>query len=56
MKGGYSFRRFNCKRELIPGCWPSYRESMSVDIEFSSRNKKLFGNGGSNDRSYSREM
>ena len=38
-EGGYSFRIFNCNRELIPDCWRSYRESL-----FCLENK-LFGNG-----------
>ena len=28
MKGGYSFIKFNCNRELIRDCWLSYRESI----------------------------
>ena len=38
-EGGYSFRRFNCNRELIPDCWRSYREGMLANIELSCRNK-----------------
>ena len=45
MKGGYSFRRFNCGRALIPGCWHRYGESMFAYIELSFGNTKLFGNG-----------
>ena len=43
-KSGYSFRRFNCCRELIPDCWLSYKESMFVNIELCIKNKMLFGN------------
>ena len=32
MKGGYSFGRFNCNRELIPGCWRSHRDSTALEI------------------------
>ena len=45
MKGGYSFRRFNCNRELVPDCESNYRERIFANIELSLRNKKLFGNG-----------
>ena len=39
-KGVYSFRRFNCDRELIPHCWRSHRESTFASIQLSFRNKK----------------
>ena len=39
-KVGYSFRRFNCNRELIPDCWSSYRENTFANIELNPRNKK----------------
>ena len=45
IKGGYSFRRVHCNRELIPDCWRSYKESMFAKIELSFRNINLFGNG-----------
>ena len=35
MKDGYSFRIFNCNRQLIPDCWHSYRESTFANIELS---------------------
>ena len=41
IKGGCSFRRFNCNRELIPDCWRSYRKSMYANIELSLRNKYI---------------
>ena len=47
MKNYYSFRRLNCKRELIPDCYSlhSYRDNMLVNIELNFRNKTLLGNG-----------
>ena len=40
-KSGYSFRRFNCNRELIPDCWRSYRESTFANIKLSFFIKKV---------------
>ena len=56
MKGGYSFRRFNCYRELIPDCWRNYRESMFTNTELSFRNEKLFRHGCSKGCRDIREM
>ena len=44
-KGGYSFRRINFNRELIPDYWCSYREGSFANIELSFGNNILFGNG-----------
>ena len=43
-KGGRSFRRFICNRELLPYCWLAYRESMFANIELRFSNKKLLVN------------
>ena len=40
MKGGYSFRKFTCNRELIPYCWRCYIESSFANIELSFRGKR----------------
>ena len=37
-KDGYSFRRFNCNRELIHGCWRKYRASTFVNIDLNLTN------------------
>ena len=48
IKGGYCFRRFNGNMDLIPDCWPSYREiyintQLPIIIKSSLMKKKLFG-------------
>ena len=55
-KSVYSFRRFNCNRELITTCWRSHRESRFANIQPRFTNKLLFGNGCSKGSKNIREM
>ena len=41
----FQTNKFTFFMKGIPKCWRSHRESTFVNIQLSSRNKKLFGNG-----------
>ena len=44
-EGGYNFRRFNCKRQVILDHWGICSKSRFANIVFSFRKKRLVGNG-----------